>query len=43
MLSEIVFAALSAVWVGGETLSARTLFGAALIFVAALDGARGAK
>lgn len=36
MLSEVVFAALSAVLIGGETLSARTLTGGALILSASL-------
>ena len=34
MLSEVPFAALSAVLVGGEALSAKTLAGGALIVVA---------
>jgi drug/metabolite transporter (DMT)-like permease len=36
MLSEIVFAAVSAVLIGGETLSARTLTGGALIVAASV-------
>jgi drug/metabolite transporter (DMT)-like permease len=36
MLSEIVFAAVSAVLIGGETLSARTLAGGALIVAASV-------
>jgi len=35
MLSEIVFAALTSVWLGGESLTARTLAGGTLIVVAA--------
>lgn len=35
MLSEIVFAALSSVWIGGESLSLRTLAGGAMIILAA--------
>jgi drug/metabolite transporter (DMT)-like permease len=35
MLSEIVFAALSSAWLGGETLQARTLAGGTLIVAAA--------
>lgn len=36
MLTEVVFAALSSVWIGGETLSAPVLAGGALIVSAAL-------
>ncbi len=36
MLSEIVFASLSAVWLGAATLDVRTVFGALLIFAAAV-------
>jgi len=36
MLSEIIFASLSAVWMGGAVLDARVLWGAFLIFSAAL-------
>jgi len=35
MLSEIVFAALSSVWLGGETMTPRTLAGGAMIVLAA--------
>ncbi|MFP5411433.1 MAG: EamA family transporter, partial [Gammaproteobacteria bacterium] len=35
MLSEIVFAALSSVWLGGEALEPRTLAGGAMIVLAA--------
>jgi drug/metabolite transporter (DMT)-like permease len=36
MLSEVLFAALSAAWLGGESLSARTLAGGALIVAASV-------
>jgi drug/metabolite transporter (DMT)-like permease len=36
MLTEVVFAALSAVWIGAEPLSGRTLLGGGLIVMAAL-------
>lgn len=36
MLSEVVFASLSAVWLGAAQLESRTLFGGALIVLAAL-------
>lgn len=39
MLSEVVFAAGSAVWIGGEVLTARMLLGAALIVSASLVSA----
>ena len=36
MLSEVVFASLSALWLGAGEISARTLFGGALVLLAAL-------
>jgi drug/metabolite transporter (DMT)-like permease len=42
MLSEVVFAAVSAVLIGGETLSTRTLAGGALILGASVLAALGA-
>ncbi len=36
MLSEVLFAAVSASWIGGETIAARTLVGGALIVAATL-------
>jgi drug/metabolite transporter (DMT)-like permease len=43
LLSEVLFAALSAVLIGGESVSARTLAGGALIVVAALLAVRDAR
>lgn len=43
LLSEVVFAAASAIWLGGETLAPRVALGGALICGAALLAARGPR
>jgi drug/metabolite transporter (DMT)-like permease len=40
LLSEVLFASVSAMWLGGETASARTLVGGAMIVAAALLAVR---
>jgi drug/metabolite transporter (DMT)-like permease len=43
LLSEVLFAAASAVWLGGETVGTRTLAGGAMIVAAALLAVRDAR
>lgn len=43
LLSEVLFAAASAVWIGGESITARTVAGGAMILGAALLAVRGAR
>jgi drug/metabolite transporter (DMT)-like permease len=43
LLSEVLFAAASAVWLGGETVGARTLVGGGMIVAAALLAVRDAR
>jgi drug/metabolite transporter (DMT)-like permease len=43
LLSEVLFAAASAVWIGGESITVRTVAGGAMILGAALLAVRGAR